>query len=166
EGLEQFESQIRDQLIFTPENWPGLEDFFAYQATLKTTWAVLQWIDEEKEEMICDQFGVGPGDIYRHVESTQWLVYAAISIANMLHFKKLTFALEQLRNRIRYGIKEELLELVQLRGVGRVRARKLFDHGFKHYTDLRSVSLPKLAEVPQIGKTIAQDILQQVATRE
>ena len=36
----------------------------------------LQWIEEEREELLCDQSGIGPGDIYRHMESTQWLLYA------------------------------------------------------------------------------------------
>ena len=83
----------------------------------------MQWIEEEREELLCDQFGIGPGDIYRHMESTQWLLYAAGSIANLLHHKSLTFQLQNLRNRVRYGIKGELLELVQLKGVAVASAR-------------------------------------------
>lgn len=164
EGLENFAAKFRDNFIFTPENWPGLEDYYRYASTLKTTGLILQWIEEEKEETICDDFGIGPGDIYRHTESLQWLLYAAGTIAQLLHYKSLTLQLEQLRNRIRYGIKEELLELVQLRGIGRIRARILFEKGFKRFTDFKRTGLDDLSQIKQIGKTLAQDILTQISS--
>lgn len=164
EDLEDFAAHTKEELILTPENWPELDEYYGYLATLKTTWMLLQWIEEEKEEMICDQFGVGPGDIYRHVEAAQWLLYAAGRIAYLLHHKKITFALEALRSRVRYGIKEELLELIQLKGVGRVRARQLYGKGFKRLSDLRHTSADQLSKIPQIGRTLAQDILNQIAS--
>ena len=62
------------------------------------------------------------------------------SIANLLHHKSLTFQLQNLRNRVRYGIKGELLELVQLKGVGRVRARILHEKRFKRLSDFNRTS--------------------------
>ncbi len=163
ESLEEFATRSRDEFILTPENWPDLEDVYRYLSTLKTTRLLLQWIEEEKEEMICDQFGVGPGDVYRHVEAVQWLLYAAGRIAQMLHHKKLTLDLENLKNRVRYGVKEELLELVQLKGVGRIRARQLYANGFKRQSDLKYATLEELSKIHQIGRTLAQDILLQVS---
>ena len=163
EDLEKFAAQFREEFILTPENWAELDDYFRYASTLKTTGMLLQWIEEEKEELLCDQFGIGPGDIYRHMESTQWLLYAAGRIADLLHHKSLTFKLQDLRERVRYGIKEELLELVQLKGVGRVRARILFEKGFKRLTDFGRTSVDALSQVKQIGRTIAQDILTQIS---
>jgi len=166
EDLERFASQHSDELILNPENYPIFEDVYAYLATIKTAWLLLQWIEEEKEEFICDQFNVGPGDVYRHVETTQWLLYAAGNIAQLFHHKKLTFQLENLRTRIQYGIKEELLELTRLKGIGRVRARILHTHGFKKLVDLKHGSLDKIASLPHIGKTIAQDILTQISAKK
>ncbi len=163
EDLERFASEHSDEFILTPENHPQFEDVYAYLSTVKTTWMLFQWIEEGKEEMICDQFNVGPGDVYRHVETVQWLLYAATNIAQLFHHKKLTFQLGNLRNRIRYGIKEELLELISLKGIGRVRARVLYNHGFKKLADLKHASLDKLAALPHIGKTIAQDIFAQLS---
>ena len=163
EDLENFASRNREEFILTPQNWPELEDYYAYASTLKTTSCILQWIEEEKEEIICERFGIGPGDIYRHMEGVQWLLYAAGSIANLLHHKSLTFQLQNLRTRVRYGIKEELLELTQLKGVGRVRARILFEKGFKRLTDFGRTSVDALSQVKQIGRTLAQDILAQIA---
>ena len=125
-------------------------------------WLLGRWIEEEKEDTLCDEFNVGPGDIYRHVESAEWLLYAAGSIAELYHYKKLSFNLEGLRHRVRYGIKQELLELATLRGVGRIRARQLFAHGYHKLGDLKSTSESSLASIKTIGKSLAYDILEQI----
>lgn len=165
EDVEKFTAQYRNELILTPENWPFWEDMSSYLATIKTTWLLSEWIEENKEEMICDQFNVGPGDIYRHIETTQWLLYAARMIAELFHYKQLSFHLGNLRSRVQYGIKEELLELVRLKGVGRIRARQLFERGFRDLSHLKFVTLEQLADIPQIGKTLANDILLQIAKK-
>lgn len=163
EDLEHFATRFREEFIFTPENRADLDDYYRYASTLKTASLLLQWIEEEREELLCDQFGIGPGDIYRHMESTQWLLYAAGRIADLLHHKSLTFQLQNLRNRVRYGIKEELLELVQLKGVGRVRARILHEKGFKRLSDFNRTSVDHLSQIRQIGKTLGESILVQIS---
>lgn len=125
-------------------------------------WLLGRWIDEEKEETLCDEFNVGPGDIYRHVESAQWLLYAAITIAELYHYKNLSLNLENIRQRVHYGIKEELLAMASLRGVGRIRARQLFAHGYHKLTDLKNVNENSLASIKTIGKSLAHDILEQI----
>jgi hypothetical protein len=47
--------------------------------------------------------------------------------------------------RVRYGIKEELLELAALEGVGRIRARMLFKHGYHTLADLKPATAEHLA---------------------
>ena len=42
----------------------------------------------------------------------------------------------QARVRLRYGIKEELLDLVRLEQIGRVRARQLFSNGIEKVSDI------------------------------
>src|SRR2546426_9447371 len=61
-----------------------------------------------------------------------------------------------------YGIKEELLELISLRGVGRVRGRALFQRGFKTLKDLQKANPSDLAHIPTIGATLAMKIKEQV----
>ena len=164
EQLEELSQRMEDELILKPEDLPQLQDAYAFYATLKTMWLMGRWIDEEKEEALCDDFGVGPGDIYRHVESTEWLLYTAGRIAELNHFKKITFVLESLRQRVRYGIKEELLELASLHGVGRIRARQLFSHGYHKIHDLQYASADQLSSIKSIGKSLARDIVTQVNT--
>lgn len=162
EELESLANKIDDELILSPHDLPMLQDSYTFYATLKTMWLLGRWIEEEKEETLCDDFNVGPGDIYRHVESAEWLLYAAGCIAELYHYKKLSFNIEDLRHRVRYGIRPELLELASLKGVGRVRARQLYVHGYHKLADLRSVSESSLGSIKTIGKSLAHDILEQL----
>lgn len=162
--LEQFANNHQEELILNQNDLQALEDFYFFAATLKTTWMLTRWVDEEKEETLCDDFGIGPGDIHRHVESIVWLLHAAGIVAELFNFHKMTFVLEDLGRRVNYGIREELLELVSLRGIGRVRARNLFDKGYKKFSDLKFASIDELAGINQIGKTLAKDILSQITS--
>ena len=63
-----------------------------------------------------------------------------------------------MRKRIVYGIREELLDLVRVKGIGRVRARILFKHNIKNLDDLAKIPVNKLAEIDKIGLTIANNI--------
>lgn len=161
ESIDDFLIHHEDELLFTPDNWPDLDDYFEYISTLKSTSMLLAWIEEEREETICDQFSIGPGDVFRHIESMQWLLYATTHIAEYLNKRSLSFPLEALRTRIRYGIKEELLDLAKLKGVGRIRARSLFEKGYRKVNDLKYISADELGSIKLIGKTLAKDILVQ-----
>ncbi len=163
EELEGFASAHNDQFIFSQNDIPAFEDFYYYFSTLKTASLFLGWINEEKEDILCDSFNIGPGDIHRHVESLQWLLHAASVLSELMEERSLTFTLEDLRLRIKYGIREELLDLISLKGVGRVRARILYEKGYRRLSDLKYVDEQALSDLKQIGKTLARDILKQVA---
>jgi len=64
--------------------------------------------------------------------------------------------------RVQNGCKEELLNLVSLKGIGRVRARALYHEGFKTVNDLRNVPVERIAKIKTIGKAIAINIKQQI----
>jgi helicase len=66
--------------------------------------------------------------------------------------------LTELMTRVRYGVRKELLDLVKLKGVGRVRARVLFDHGFKGLSDIRTAEVNALARLPKIGDALAKSM--------
>ena len=54
--------------------------------------------------------------------------------------EKLIQIIDTLRNRVRHGCKEELLQLVSLRGIGRKRARDLVDFGVNNPIDILKLS--------------------------
>ncbi len=140
---------------------PLAEDYSSHLAKIKTVWMLCRWMEEEKEEILCDFFNIGPGDVHRFVETAEWLLYSSIELAKLFKIPN-TKPLNDLRTRMRYGVKAELVELVNLRGIGRLRARNLFDNGYKTIPQLQTASLEKLQQVPMIGKEIASAVKKQV----
>ncbi len=125
---------------------------------LKTALCLRDWINEVDEDAICSKFGIAPGDLRRLIETAEWLANALARIAEFLNFE----GLDRLVLRIKHGVKEELLELVELKGIGRVRARKLFRAGLRNKEDIlrNKERLPSL-----LGKKIAQNVLEQLISK-
>jgi len=67
-----------------------------------------------------------------------------------------------LRQRVTYGVKEELLPLVQLRDIGRVRARALYRANLRTPEMLAQTSVEQLARIPKVGLATARSIKAQV----
>ena len=120
--------------------------------------ALQSWITESTELSLSDSLGIESGDMHRMTENANWLSYCLREISKHVERADLLEELSDLRNRIVYGIREELLDLVRVKGIGRVRARILFKHGIKNLDDLRKISVNKLAEIDKIGSTIADNI--------
>jgi helicase len=100
--------------------------------------------------------------MHRMTELADWLVYCLYELAKLVERVDLLEELAVLRKRIQYGIKEELIELVQIRGIGRIRARKLFANGVRNLEDLNKIPVDKLAQIDKIGPTIADNIKSQL----
>ncbi|MEE9163987.1 MAG: DEAD/DEAH box helicase, partial [Thermoplasmata archaeon] len=139
------------------------EDFLLSE--VKTASLLEDWMEEVPEDDITKKFRVGPGDIRRMVQMGEWLLYAMHELGRLFNKKRLR-PLARLLARIGYGVKEELLDLTSLRGVGRVRARALFGRGIKTKEDLRTMEIAALARIPTIGPGIAKGILAQLGRRE
>jgi helicase len=120
--------------------------------------ALQSWITESSETSLSDGLGIESGDMHRMVETANWLTYCLREIAKHVERADLLEELENLRRRIVYGIREELLELVKVKGIGRVRARTLFKHKIKTLDDLAKIPVNKLAEIDKIGLTLADNI--------
>jgi helicase len=120
--------------------------------------ALQSWITESSETTLSDNLGMESGDMHRLVENANWLTYCLREIAKHVERADLLEELENLRRRIVYGIREELLELVKVKGIGRVRARTLFKHKIKTLDDLAKIPVNKLAEIDKIGLTLADNI--------
>ncbi len=129
---------------------------------LKTALCLSDWIEEKTEDEICSHYGIGPGDLHTLVELAEWLLYSAEEIAKVFSLKAIIKPLSMLRLRISYGVKEELLELITLKGIGRIRARNLYNAGFRTRQDIRLSTLKNLASVPGIGLSLAESIKRQV----
>ncbi|MFQ5908742.1 MAG: DEAD/DEAH box helicase [Thermoplasmata archaeon] len=139
------------------------EDFLL--AEVKTASLLEDWMEEVPEDDITKKFRVGPGDIRRMVQMAEWLLYAMHELGRLFNKKRLR-PLSRLMARMGYGVREELLDLVSLRGVGRVRARALFERGIKTKEDLRTMEISAIARIPTIGPGIAKSIFAQLGRKE
>ena len=120
--------------------------------------ALHAWITESSELSLSDSLGIESGDMHRMAETANWLLYCLREISKHVERADLLEELDNLRKRIVYGIREELLDLVRVKGIGRVRARILYKHGIKNLNDLAKTPVDKLAEIDKIGSTIADNI--------
>lgn len=126
-------------------------------AALKTAVLLDNWMSEVDEDTITDDMGIGPGDIRSRVDKAEWIMYAMTEIARLFN-PSAEKRMRPMMTRLRYGVKQELIELVSLRGVGRVRARSLFNAGIKNMADLMYIDTGKLAAIPKIGPALARSL--------
>ncbi len=120
--------------------------------------AMHAWINESSEIFLSDNLGIESGDMHRMVENADWLVHSLYKLAKLETRDDLLDELNILRQRISYGIKEELVELVKIRGIGRVRSRILYKNGIQNLHDLSEIPAKKLANIDKIGPTLAENI--------
>ena len=135
------------------------EEFFA---AVKTALVVEAWYEEVPEDMICENFGVGVGDIHAVVENLRWLMHAAWRITQTFA-PRFDVEVRNLEIRIENGVKEELLPLIELRGIGRVRARWLFNRGITTPEALLTTDPREL--VPVLGTVLTKNIVEQAAKK-
>ncbi|OLZ42351.1 ski2-like helicase [Natrinema saccharevitans] len=134
------------------------ERFEDWLAALKTGKLLEDWADETDEERITDRYQVGPGDLRGKVDTAEWLLGAAESLAAEID-SEWTVAVREARARVEHGVSEELLELVSVGGVGRKRARRLHDAGIEEPADLRTVDKGVVLSVLK-GEKTAETVLE------
>jgi len=128
---------------------------------MRTVMVIDAWIQELREDAILDRLGVEPGDLHRAVDSADWLLYCLAELSRLFDKFELIKEAEFLRKRVMSGIKAELVPLVRLDGIGRVRARSLYSAGFTTLKSIREASVERLAQVEKIGPTTANKIKEQ-----
>ena len=149
-------------LVEVPDEFEDPEGYELFLAELKTAMLIYDWIEELPEDSIIDRYDVGSGDIHAYVETARWLLYSTFELAKILDVKELLPDIHRLLLRVESGVKEELLQLVQLKGIGRARARALYNAGFKSIDDLKKARVSDLVRVPLIGPETAKSIKEQV----
>lgn len=137
-------------------------DYLSYYDPIKplsTALMLRDWSNEIPERDLVKKYGTTPGTLFAKLNNADWMLYATSEIAKLMHLG-ITKLLE-LRVRTKYGVKKELLDLIRLEQVGRVRARAMYANGIKHVSDLRQ---PGSAEKVEwlFGKEIAKRIMEQL----
>ncbi|VVB85520.1 ATP-dependent DNA helicase Hel308 [uncultured archaeon] len=159
EWLSDFVMEHSSEFVQIPPQFKT--DYEWFLSEVKTACVMLDWINEVKEEEIVNKFGIGEGDIRALSETSLWLVH---SMAELGKDRKRSCAgkAEELAQRVEYGAAPELLDLIQIRGIGRVRARKLYTAGIRDMETLRAADLNTVSRI--IGTKTAVKVLRQIGS--
>lgn len=157
--LERF-LQEEPELLRKPEEDPFPTDMDRFLASLKTAEVLEAWIDEVPLVELTERFGIGAGDLRAKVEDAEWLLFGASRLAAQYQ-RRAVAALDALSLRVRYGVSEDLLDLVQLRGIGRVRGRRLKAAGYPDRESLRQAPVERIADALS-STALAEAIVRQL----
>jgi helicase len=135
----------------------------AYYRALKTAMLLSDWTDELSDTKICERYSVGPGDIYGMVESVTWLLHASAELARMFasafHPKVREYEIC-----MKNGMRRELLPLIRLRGIGRVRARRLFNNRMTTPDEILARGIEEVTKLLGVG--VAEQIFDQLLRKK
>jgi helicase len=158
-SLRRLVEEIGEEMLLRPpsrEEDP--EEYELYLEGLKNALVLWSWVEEVPEKEIYERFIVEPGDFAALRERAEWISYSASNVLELVGRKSVSRLYSVLTERLRHGVREELLPLVKLPDIGRVRGRNLWREGIRSVEDVRQASLEQLARVPGIGQTIAAKI--------
>ncbi len=167
--IEKYEWEARslaeDGVIPEPDRLEEYEYYYVWLQGYVHAKMLSDWINELKEDDISEEYGVGPGDIYSARDTASWISGSLSHIAKTLGLHRLSRELEKLSMRLEYGVREDALQLVELEGIGRVRARTLINNGIRTLKDLAKTPREKLLKLPGFGPRIVDSIYDQLRSR-
>jgi helicase len=148
--------------VEAPDEWDDRIAYEEFLGEVKTALVLESWIEETSEEKLLERFRVQPGDLYRIIENAKWLLHATHELGRLSGNKEVLPLAAELIERVAKGIKKELVPIVKLQGVGRVRGRIMFNAGFQTIEDIKHAPLEDLTNLPLIGPRLAKKIKEQV----
>lgn len=151
-----------DEFVEVPSPF-NITEYEWFLGEVKTSLLLVDWVHEKSENEICLKFGIGEGDIHAIADIAEWLMHVTAQLARLLELKGAKEAAE-LEKRIHYGTSPELMDLLDIRGIGRMRARKLYEAGFRSSAELAGADPVKVAAL--LGPKIADRIFKQIGRRE
>mgnify|MGYP006155048131 CR=1 FL=1 len=118
---------------------------------VKSAWMLEMWMEEETLRTIESDLDVSPGDVNHRVDLMGWLLAAGQQVLmtddvfaeeHLPVIGEIATMLDMLRQRIRHGCKPDLLQLVNIKHVGRSRARELAGMGIRTPKDVMAMDRP------------------------
>jgi helicase len=162
QGINDYVMTHAEEFVKIPSPF-NIAEYEWFLGEVKTSLLLMEWIREKPENELCSNFGIGEGDIHAIADIAEWIVHVTTQLARLLDLKGGKEAAE-LEKRIHYGAGPELMELLDIRSIGRVRARKLYEAGFKSTADLAGAASEKVAAL--LGPKISERIFKQIGRKE
>lgn len=122
------------------------------------------WMNEITDDKIFERYNMPPGTLRTKLDIADWLLYSTAEIGKLVNREKIEPKINVLRKRLKYGVKKELMPLIRIRDIGRVRARRLFNAGIKNAEEIRNAKPDVLAKL--VGQKIAQKLAENLEIKE
>ncbi len=122
---------------------PGYAE--AMLSDVKSAWMIEEWTEETTLRQLEADLDVLPGDVHHRVDLMGWLLAGSQHIVltddvfaddHLPVVSQLVQQISVLQQRVRHGCKSDLLQLVNIRHVGRQRARELASLGLRTPSDV------------------------------
>ena len=149
--FQKYEEESYELDLSADEN---IVDYERFISAIKMAHVMQDWISEKNEKYMEEEYGLLPGEFYNILENTKWLIYSLNEISKVMQLRRKD--MNDMGIRIKNGIKAELIPLVSVPEIGRVRARKLYSIGVVSLKSLREASLERLSQI--LGKGVAQKV--------
>jgi helicase len=154
--------------VFERKTPPINSDFYSYDdwlTGLVYASILYDWINEKTEDEILENYMIGPGDLYNIRDTASWIISALSKVERVLGNVDLSRKLHILAVRVENGVREDAVELVSLKLIGRTRARILIEHGIKTLSDLAKTPRRRLQNLPTFGPKVVDEIYSQLRER-
>ena len=156
------EDHKEEFLVDIPDEWEDGITYEEFLGEVKTAMVLKGWIKEKSEDEMIERYRVQPGDLYRTIQNAKWLLHSTHELALLFGNKQVLPQTLELMERIEKGVEKELLPIVKLEGVGRIRGRILYNAGYKTIEDIKHAAISDLVSLPLIGPKLAKKIKEQV----
>ena len=153
---DDIEDRLAKSGLSAPDVWDV--NYYDFISAFKTSLVINDWMDEKTENYMLEKYNITPGELYSKTTTAEWLLYAATELAIVMKNQSDANQWNKLRLRVKNGVKEELLKLIMLKGIGRARARKLYDSGIK---DFLSIKQNEENVVKILGQKVAKQIIEE-----
>ncbi|MBP2143475.1 helicase [Methanococcus voltae] len=170
----EYEDLVEEMVAFEFYEYEDYDNICAY----KTSKMIMDWINEASETDIFEKYKVEAGILNYKIEQIKWISHATTEIyralemsgafeeivcnnegngksANKMILKKI---ISDLQLRIEYGAKSDLVELLGVKNLGRVRARKLFNADIKTIADITTNREFVIKTIGKIGYKVFDEL--------
>jgi helicase len=135
-------------------------EFDDFLNSIKTGLFFQDWIEEKGEDYLLEEYKIRPGELKAKLNIADWLLYGTEELARIMQYQHILNDISKLRVRLKNGVREELLPLLKLKGVGRKRARLLYNNRLRTLGDLKTADQSIIAQI--IGGAISKSIKEQL----
>ena len=161
-------NDVEDELLVEP----GYAE--ALLSNVKSAWMIEKWMDEDTLRVLESELDVSPGDVHHRVDLMGWLLAGAQHVLmaddvfaeeHLPVLSEMVQHISVLQQRVRHGCKTDLLQLVNIRHVGRQRARELASLGMRQPRDvltMNSSTRNKLLALRGWGPVLMKNIMIEV----